>query len=271
MDEVITTKKPKSFFKERILRFRPIVFLKKNILPISILLILLLSFLLGFWNVKKYEMYNYNGNEIETKVYTIIETYIKENIIGKNFFKIYSNTTENEILKSISYVKSVKIEKSIPNKIILFIDIYKPKSVAYVKSNKCYLLSSEGIVLEELCTEGDTTCCTEYSSTNNLYFFSSKDVDIAEIQDEKKKLLIMDDIEKIVTIIETFGYSIKNITLEDNLVEITDTENHISKFSTSYDIDTQLQRYYAVMGKIKSDSISFISLDVRFERPVMKN
>ena len=201
----------------------------------------------------------------------MIETYIKEKIIGENFFEIYSNTTENDILKNVSYVKTVKIEKSIRNKVILFVEIYKPKSVAYVKSNKCYLLSSEGIVLEELCSEGDTACCTEYSTTNNLYFFSSSDVDIAEIQDEKKKLLVMEDIDKIVMIIETFGYSIKNITLDNNLIEITDTQNHISKFSISYDIDTQLQRYYAVMGKIKNDSISFTSLDVRFERPVMKN
>jgi hypothetical protein len=42
-------------------------------------------------------------------------------------------------------------------------------------------------------------------------------------------------------------------------------------FSMSEDIDTQLERFIAVANKIKSDNLEFKSIDLRFERPVLKN
>ncbi|KKP81665.1 MAG: hypothetical protein UR84_C0019G0015, partial [candidate division WS6 bacterium GW2011_GWD1_35_594] len=58
--------------------------------------------------------------------------------------------------------------------------------------------------------------------------------------------------------------------LLDGIATIMDTDGHIFVFDITYDLDTQLGRMYLVGEKINTDLIEFKSLDLRFERPVMR-
>ena len=81
----------------------------------------------------------------------------------------------------------------------------------------------------------------------------------------------MDSISKVIKIVNSLGYDIKTVTLSGDILEIKLTSDNIVRFSVDEDLDTQLERFVIVAGKIKSDKIKFKSLDVRFERPVIKN
>ena len=89
-------------------------------------------------------------------------------------------------------------------------------------------------------------------------------------EDDKDRLLIMNEVGKIVKVVETFNYKIKRIVLNKEIVELYDESDRVFRFTISADIDIQLKRFIVVAGKINSEEMDFSSLDLRFERPVMR-
>lgn len=278
MEEIIERKAnikgtTKSWFKERLSRFKPVVFIKKN-LPIFIFIILfLLSLLFRIWDIKKYEIYDISGTPADTGVSKLVSDYLDKNVLGKNFFFINSVSLSDELARNISYINYVNISKLVPNKLVIMLDLFSPKFVALIGTEKCSLLSLEGIVLEELCLESEdiTNCCTEYVKDTSYSFFKSEEMDFADITSGKRSLLVIDTISKMIKIVESFGGSIKEVYLEQNIIDIIDEEGRVSRFSLSDNLTTQLARYFVVMRKIRQDEMKYSIIDVRFERPVVKN
>jgi len=264
-------KHSKKFIKERLSRSKVIIFFKRNSIAIIIILLVILSFLLGFWNIQKYEIYSIDGGEISPKVEQMVQEYLDRNVIGKNYFKIYTETLEKEVENNISYINNVEIRKNIPDTLVLFVEEYIPKLTVKTQSSKCYLLSENGVVLEELCKDStEADCCLNYSSANGKYMFKALDTEVVKNGQEKTKLLIMGDVKDIIKVIEVFNIDIQEISLEKNVLKITDVDGRVIVFSMNDDIQVQLERFYLVMSKIRKDSTNFDSIDVRFERPVMK-
>ena len=278
MEEIIERKAnikgtTKSWFKERLSRFKPVVFIKKN-LPIFIFIILfLLSLLFHIWDIKKYDIYDTSGTPADTGVSKLVSDYLDKNVLGKNFFFINSVSLSDELARNISYINYVNISKLVPNKLVIMLDLFSPKFVALIGTEKCSLLSLEGIVLEELCLESEdiTNCCTEYVKDTSYSFFKSEEMDFADITSGKRSLLVIDTISKMIKIVESFGVSIKEVYLEQNIIDIIDEEGRVSRFSLSDNLTTQLARYFVVMRKIRQDEMKYSIIDVRFERPVVKN
>ncbi len=263
-------KSSKNFRKERILRYKPIVIIKKNILFFSILSIFLLTLLLGVWNIKRYEVYDLDGNNVkELVVYPQIEEYFQENIYNQNYFLFSPSDTRKEMYLDIARLESIRIEKVIPNKIILFIEVYDSKYVAFLKNESCMILSSKGVVLEKVCEELGMECCEEYSVENSLILFSSADIEVSSFNEGKDRLLILEEVEKAVRVVEAFKYEISNIKLENDILEVVDQEDRIFRFTIADDINVQLKRFIVVVGRIKAEYMEIGTLDLRFERPVM--
>jgi cell division septal protein FtsQ len=263
-------KQPTNHLKDRILRFKPVCFIKNNWLVLAVLSILGLTFLFHVWNIRSYNLTDSDGLVIPSNVSAPIDKYMQDNLIGKDYFSFSTNTYEKDMEKSLSYVKSVTIEKVVPNKLEVFVSIYQPATAAYIKGESCYLLSEEGYELDQICSNDTQNCCTKYASDHNIYLFSSSDVDISS-ETGKKQLLIMSDISKISKTIEVYKYEISKISLNDSVIEVDLNSGQSFSFSMSEDIDTQLERFIAVANKIKSDNLEFKSIDFRFERPVLKN
>lgn len=269
--EVPVPKQPDNHIKDRILRFRPVIFLKKNLPLFIVIFIFLLTILIGVWNIKTYTITDLNGLEIPTNISEMISKYVDENIKGKNYFSFSSNTYERDMLAKVPYVKTTNIEKAVPNKLEIFVDLYIPQGVALIRDEQCYLLSEEGIVLENICEEDIVNCCKNYASEKSIYVLSSSDVDVSDMENGKEKLLVMDSISGVVKVINTYGYTIKQISLSNSVLEVTTDQSKIFRFSLGDDLTVQLERYIAVANRIKSDSLEFTSVDFRFERPVLKN
>jgi len=175
------------------------------------------------------------------------------------------------MLASVPYIKEVNIEKILPDKLEIFVKLYRPASTALIRETECYLLSNEGIVLDTICKEDVVNCCKAYANDHSLYLFTSAEVDSSYTANGKQELLIMENIYKVVKVINTYGYEIKSISLNDNVLDITTKTDQIFKFSMSEDLNLQLERYIAVANRVKSDNLEFKSIDFRFERPVLKN
>ena len=273
--------KPKSFLKEKIMRFKIVVFLRKNIIFFSFLLIFSLTILFGLWDIRKYEIVDIDGGEIEGPVLLEIDEYFNENIYSSNYFLFSPREYQQLMYSDIALIKRIRIEKVVPNKIVMFVQVHEPKYVVELFANECFLLSPGGFVLEEISKEGSIEdgegnieiiddLCVNYAQENSLIYFSSMDMEISTLEDGKRKLLLMEDINRAVEVVEAFRYDVVTITLESDVLRIIDSEEKVFTFSISDDILTQLKRYIIVIGKIRNDLLEFESLDLRFERPVMK-
>ena len=276
-----SVQKPKSFLKEKIMRLRLVVFIKKNIIFFSFLLIFSLTLIFGIWNITRYEIVDIDGGDIESSVVLEIENYFEESIFSSNYFLFSPREYRQKIYSEIALIKRVRIEKVVPNKIVMFVQIHEPKYIVEISTNECFILSPEGFVLEEISKEGSVVdeegnkeiiddLCINYAVENSLIYFSSLDMEISTRDDGKRKLLLMEDKNRVVEVVEAFGYEVVNITLDSDVLRIIDSEDKIFTFSMSDDIFTQLKRYIIVIGKIRNDLLEFTSLDLRFERPVMR-
>lgn len=241
----------------RIKRTAVVIFLRKISWILILISILLISFLLGVWNIQSFEYVNSN------KVYVNdIDTYVSE-YIGSNIFLIQPKDIENDILSSNSYVKSVNIEKILPNKILVTVNEYIPKYVGYF-SNRCVLFSIEGKELEEYCKDCENECLEHSNILNSIYIKSDT------LLSSESKLIFLDEISSISALLYEFGYDIKSVDISQGVTVIQDTFDHSFTFDITYDLDTQLSRLYLVGEKINAQEINFSSVDLRFERPVMK-
>ncbi|MDD4381851.1 MAG: hypothetical protein PHE21_00705 [Candidatus Dojkabacteria bacterium] len=270
MENAVIDKRPSIHIKEKISRFKPIIFLKKYLLLFIFVLFVILSTIFGLWNIKGYEVTNLSGEDIEDNLNKSISSYIENNVIGKNYFLLKLNSIEDSMISEISYLEDVDITKILPNKIELLIKVYDPELVAILREDKCYLLSEEGAVLEHLCEEETVGCCTDYAQNNEFYILTAGLFDISSLENGKEKLLYMDNISKVIKVVKTLDYGISKISVTEELIDVTISGNRLLRFSFNQEIDLQLSRLLVVAGKIQSDDISFKSLDLRFERPVMK-
>jgi hypothetical protein len=263
-------KKPNTFLKERVCRTKIFIFVKKNLIAFCLFAIVVGSFLFNVWDIKKYEIYDLEGKEVNESVKTEISAYISDNVVGKNYFQISPIKIGEQIYREVPQVIDTHIEKSMPNKLIIFVNLCEQKYVGNLKKNSCVLLSESGIVLKDLCEEGEESCCENYSTENNLVYFSSNDVDVSFFDNDKDKVLVIQDIKDIVTLLEVFKYEIRNVHLEKEIVEVQDIDGKTFRFSLATNLEEQLQRLVVVLGQVNSNEMSFSSLDFRFERPVMK-
>jgi len=226
--------------------------------------------IIGIWNIKRYIITDAKGGEIPQEISNQIEGYIQNNLIGKNYFFFSTITYEKDMMKTLPYVKGINMEKVMPNKLEIFVEIYKPVCTAYIHEQNCYLLSEEGYVLDQICKEDTANCCREYANTNNVYMFSSSDTDISPNDSGKQTLIILENISKITKVVKTYNYTIKTITLNGSILEITLDTDQIFRFNMADDLNIQMERYIAVANKVKSDNLEFKSIDFRFERPVLR-
>lgn len=260
----------KNFFKERILRYPIVVFIRKNRFLFSFLLILAITFLLGLWNISRLEINELKGGDLDKQTQEKIIEYMEENIYGQNYFQLLPNNVGNEMYLNIAQIREIRVEKVIPNKVVLFLEEYEPKYAALLKNKNCSILSNDGALLKVECEDVEDSCCEEYAAENSLIYFTSPDVEVSIFDDEKDRLLIMEQIAKAVKVVETFRYNIDSITLSNNILEIIDEEGRTFRFSTADDMNLQLKRFIVVVAKVKSEYMEIGSLDLRFERPVMK-
>lgn len=272
--------KPKNFLKEKIMRFKIVVFIKKNIFFFSFFLIFSLTLLFGLWNISRYEVVQMQGEDVDEEVLLQVEEYFNENIYSFNYFLFSPIQFQQQMYSNIAKIERIRIEKIVPNKIVIFLQTHEPKYIVDLGNDECNILSPNGYLLEIISKEGEIEdedgnreiiedLCVNYAVDNNLILFSTTDVEISKMEDGKRKLLLMEDINRVVEVVEAFRYEINNVILNNEVLEITEMEGRSFKFSMTDDIDTQLKRYIIVIGKIRNDLLEFTSLDLRFERPVM--
>jgi cell division septal protein FtsQ len=214
-----------------------------------VILIIYILTILGIFQIKKIE----TDNKLK-HVANFSETTKK--YLGKGYFSLGLEQMEEEIKNSNRYIKSVSAEKIFPNKIFLEIEEYEPMTYMEYKES-CYIFSQEGLVLDE--NAEYEQCFLE----NGIKLETSQNI-LAE-----DRLIFDTEIYEIVKVLEEFGWDIKTISFDKNVLEISDGEKSVT-IEVNQEYETQLSKLYLVLEKVNMEGLEYKSLDLRFERPVME-
>jgi len=150
----------------------------------------------------------------------------------------------------------VKAEKVFPNTIRLKLEEYTPTSYLEYKET-CYILSQEGVVLEEE---------TEYEECileDGILLESDQNI-LAE-----DRLIFDKEVEETVTVLGEFGWKISRIRFNKNVLNFTNGEKTVV-VEVNQEYESQLAKLYLILEKANIEGIEYESLDLRFQRPVMK-
>ena len=243
----------------KINRFSPIVFFKKYLLLFLLLLLFFLSNILGFWNVREIQF----DLKEKTNVDILSLQNSTEEIKGRNIFFVSPSEVQSLLNSQNGFVKRIYVEKRIPFTLYIQIEEYEPKFLGYA-SERCTLFSSEGVRISEICKECEDECKENLDRYSSIYISSN-----ASLENEKR-LIYQVEISNVLEILKIFGYEISSINISNGIANFESTDSHIFVFDISENLETQLNRVYIVGKKINDENMNFRSLDLRFERPVMK-
>jgi hypothetical protein len=263
--------KRKNFLIEKILRFKPIAFVRKYKYIFLVLGIFLLTYIVGIWKIKKYEILNIQGEETDT-VYLQVEEYIKENILEENYFSFHTPNIEKQMYSDIPYLRTVIVEKIMPNKVNVIYEQYNVEIIGELNDHGCYLLSTEGYMLDQKCEgeEDADDCCMSYAHEQSIKYLNAEVLSMSDDDGGRKKLLVMDSIYDLIEVFNSLSLVVENIDLGEELMNVYTSDDKKFVFDFNHDLMLQLQRLYVVMGKIEGDDLDYETLDLRFERPVLK-
>lgn len=237
----------------------PIVIFLRNVLPfIVIIIIIVVSFLVGFWNVKRFE---YNESKLDNVSTAELDAYLAD-FVGRNIFTVTPDEIKSVLIKSNGFIKSVYVKKVLPSKLNITVEEHIPLYIGY-STDRCLLFSDTGILISEICTDCKQECTIKEESLGKVFIESTS------VIESEKRLIFFDEISKVQKVLGEFGYFINHINIDNGIAEFIDNSGKIFVFDLSNDLETQLARMYAVGGKINEDLIKFSRLDLRFKRPVM--
>lgn len=241
----------------RVRRFPFVVFLKR-ISPILIfILILILTFLFGLWDVRKF---NYIDSELKNIKVSELDKYLSK-YKGRNIFTLRIKDIEDTLFNSNGYVRDIYIKKVLPSRLDITIYELTPLYMGY-SSDRCLLFADNGEVISEVCKECELECVVE---DEGMIMIKSD-----SILESNNGFIYFEEIDSIQRVLSEYGYYILDISINDGIVVLKDREGHTFTFDITYELEVQLARAYVVCQKIDSDMIKFNTLDLRFERPIMR-
>lgn len=242
----------------KIKRFSPIIFLKKYKYIFITIIVITLSILLGFWNVRKVE---YQNEDLKYSSQENIEKGI-EYLKGTNIFRINPEEIETQLRIDNPFLKEVELEKVVPSKLVLKIYEYTPKYIYYTQDN-CNIYSNLSNKITSICENCSEECKGYTTEYETIYVASDNSLD------NNETFMYTTELNNITRLLYEFGYDISEVNIKDELLVLTDGEKTFM-FDLNQDLNTQLSRLYLVGEKINEDQIEFVSLDLRFERPILK-
>lgn len=192
---------------------------------------------------------------------------IKESIKGKSYFDITYEDVKKRI-ENISYAESFSLDKRFPYTVVIEIKERIPQYFIESVDGKCALLDQTAFTLD---TGDDNEVC---SSVYESIGVNSIKVDSTPFQNFKKgeqsNYLFVLNFNDVAEVLDEYGYGMNKIKVKDGVCEVFINDKQSFVFSFNQELRTQLSRFVIVIDQIKSKSVKFSLVDLRYERPVIR-
>jgi hypothetical protein len=85
----------------------------------------------------------------------------------------------------------------------------------------------------------------------------------------ENKLIFDTEVEETVAVLTEFGWEVNKIKLDKNILNFSDGKK-VVVIEVNEEYEDQLAKLYLILEKANIEGIEYESLDLRFQRPVMK-
>jgi cell division septal protein FtsQ len=182
---------------------------------------------------------------------------------NRNFFLTDISELREKVIKKYPFVENVFTEKIFPSSVNVEVTEKEP-FVLVTNDDGFYMLDREGFVL----VEGEY----EYLRLNyeSIDIVGSDLNNIEFHENSPSNFYNVVKIHDVVNVLNHYNYGVKKLNVENQRLDVELQSDSVFVFSLLDDIDVQLKRLIVVLQKIRSENMDFETIDLRYERPVLK-
>jgi hypothetical protein len=189
-------------------------------------------------------------------------------LIGQNYFKVNVEEVLTKIVASDTFISHGFFEKEFPNTIVIRLYEREPMFLYQVNNTYCALVDKNTYVL---IAENDLEKCVTYSAKYPVPKVSILDSKVEYKVGTNSNTFVTDNLLKMFDTFKYFNFSVSSVKIANNVCEVITSEGKQFLFSLDSDFEEQLIRFRIAMGEIIEKKMEYTVLDVRYERPVIKN
>src|SRR3989344_4785811 len=179
---------------------------------------------------------------------------------NQSLFLINDKELSDEIKKKNPYLKSLKIAKKFPSTLVLYPDFYQPMAALEV-SVGYFILSEDGRILAKTKENNRDLTLVNYYQKLNYYSYSAGDyLDLIDIQ------LGTSFLQNLFRL----GYEVDILDIADRDMLVFNVGEKKIIFTAAKDIGLQMYELNQIIRQFKIKGQDFKSIDLRFEKPVVK-
>ncbi len=255
IDNVLLESKQKALKKERLLCvFKRRMRVFKILLPlVAVIYILFYTPLFVLNEIEVNDLEYLNPDEI------IVDF---EPLKGENFFLADLSVLRSEVIKKYPFVERIYTEKVFPNRVIVNIKEKEP-FIIVTNDQGSYILDKEGFVL----LEGEANFLTQNYVVKEVVGEDLNNIEF--VINTQSNFYNASKIYEVLKVLDYYGHSSSKILLDGQNIELLTSSNRTFVFSLLDDLETQFKRLIIILKKLDSEEISFKTLDLRYNRPVL--
>lgn len=238
---------------------QPVSSRKKFSKPKYLLLLLLLS-TTGALSLLVADYY-FEVKKVEIISEKLKETQSFENIfIGKNILFLSEETVKKNISESNPQVGNIRLEKIYPDTVRIRVELDNPIAILTVDQG-LFVLNNSGKIISKVKT--DNTNLPKINYYQKLNYSSFVPGDYVEYNDIKTTLVLLKKLEGLdleVANVDINGLNMIRLNLKSGVILAT----------TEKDLKTQVYQLEKIIKQFRIEGKEFETLDVRFDKPVVK-
>lgn len=197
-----------------------------------------------------------------------LELLLNKRYDGAPFFETKSSDVNSSIVELSPYIKDVYVEKLFPSNIKILVVERIP--IATLKSEtSCYTFDSDRIVVDFSTKLNSKECRKRSNELNTLYIDAPSFLTNTTLSSQ----ISFYDLENILItnkILAEFGYGLDKVILEqDNYIFKIDNNSRVIE-SRQEGLELQNKRLIIILKEVENQALKFDALDVRYERPVVR-
>ncbi len=183
-----------------------------------------------------------------------------QDLYNKNIIFLNENYYEKALIQKNHEIKTIKIEKQLPETLILNIEL--DSIIAKIQADKGYFyLSEEGKIIKK--SKEDLSQYPLINFYKKLYLNSYQAGEKIDFIDLKQALYLVDQLKEI----SLFPYHID--INKDNMIVFNIADKKIY-FSFEKEIELQLYQLKEIVKNLKIKEEDFREIDLRFNKPILR-
>lgn len=227
--------------------------------PISAFLIVFLTLLSSFLflrtDIFQIKVLDFNFEELADEA--LVRQQIAENVLARSIFFLNVTAVEQEIKGTFPTVNSIAVEKHWPDRLFISVKVRQPLAIIEDKNKAQFLVDQEGLLFRQ--------AAKEPLPVIRLGEDFEGAVGMRLVVDEQGIVSYL----KTLELVSSKGLKSKGIYLRSRTIELQLTKTRVW-LSTEGSIEQQLELLTQILQRLKLQGRTPKSVDLRFERSVVK-